>query len=304
MSFEQPTFKKNPKKEILIENTTEPEKITFEKIPLPFRKRMKEIFSKAARYISIVAILNFPFLIHPKPSEDKSLEEFNALKSQAKIELKTERITKKQRGAYRLANELIYKEITPMHYGPAYELKDVPRRLIFGRDTASAAKEDAWRMYLGKPQANNSFGISDYKPSISKENHYYYKINRFIFPDYVAHTPDKNEIKLVEVENIKSVLKEIRNDPHHKVFAGDNETDVMGIFSVTEGRDEQGSYISYYDVWDLDVFPEKEGGFFGKPLEIYDRIYYNPETFQPISEEFKNMFKGWFERQIEENLKK
>jgi hypothetical protein len=184
-----------------------------------------------------------------------------------------------------------------------YDLKDIPRRVIFGREKTSSAKEDAWRLYLGKAQEHNTFGVSEYKPSTGKENKYYYKINNFVFPDYVAHNPDKNNTKLIKVEDIKSILKEIINDPNHAVWVGDDEQDVMGIFKVSAGSDGEGSYISYYDKWDLDIFPEKGEGFFGKPLEIYDRIYYDIETFQPIKEEFRNMFKGWFEKQIDENSK-
>ena len=59
---------------------------------------------------------------------------------------------------------------------------------------------------------------------------------------------------------------------------------LMAHYKLSLGQDEKGHYLSYYDVWDLDVPLEKGGGFFGKPFEIYDRIYYDPETFEIIEE--------------------
>jgi hypothetical protein len=55
----------------------------------------------------------------------------------------------------------------------------------------------------------------------------------------------------------------------------------MGNYTWTKGEDKKGHYIAYYDKWDLDI-PIEEYGFIGKPFEIYDRIYYNPDTFEPI----------------------
>ena len=53
----------------------------------------------------------------------------------------------------------------------------------------------------------------------------------------------------------------------------------MGNYTLSEGQDEKGNYISYYDRWDLDI---PGASIIGKPFEIYDRIYYNPETFEII----------------------
>jgi len=47
---------------------------------------------------------------------------------------------------------------------------------------------------------------------------------------------------------------------------------------VTPGKDARGEYISYYDKWDINPLSglEKIGIHteFGKPIDIYDRIYY------------------------------
>jgi hypothetical protein len=50
-------------------------------------------------------------------------------------------------------------------------------------------------------------------------------------------------------------------------------------YRISIGEDNRGSYISYYDIWDLNV--PSEGNKLtkvGHPFEVYDRIYYNPKT--------------------------
>ena len=60
---------------------------------------------------------------------------------------------------------------------------------------------------------------------------------------------------------------------------------IMVNYKLSRGQDEKGYYISYYDIWNLEGSTEGEEGLLGKPFEIYDRIYYNPETFEIIDEE-------------------
>jgi hypothetical protein len=58
---------------------------------------------------------------------------------------------------------------------------------------------------------------------------------------------------------------------------------VMGNFTMGKGEDDAGPYISYYDRWNLEkISLEGDGGFFGKGFEIYDRLHYDPETFEPF----------------------
>ena len=52
----------------------------------------------------------------------------------------------------------------------------------------------------------------------------------------------------------------------------------LGHFKMALGHDEKGYYISYHDVWNLEP-----GGIsldFGKPFEIYDRIYFDPQKIE------------------------
>jgi len=57
---------------------------------------------------------------------------------------------------------------------------------------------------------------------------------------------------------------------------------IMGRFKLSLGKDNLGSYISYYDKWDL--ANNQLEGIIGKAFEIYDRIYYNPNTFEPFQQ--------------------
>lgn len=197
---------------------------------------------------------------------------------------------------------------------------------------------DAFRMYLGRPQINNTFDISDYKPSSTKDNNnpIYYKINTPDVEDFMlgsyfdyedgwkdilqiteASLPEsrkqkENAIKTLKevggkdkrVEGIiqfydeiikkdEKVIKDILATPTEKrkqrkydfsktgrigVKSDREELDaaspgIMGQYTMDRGKDERGEYISYYDKWDL-----KGSVGVGKPLEIYDRIYFDPST--------------------------
>ncbi|MDE1970686.1 MAG: hypothetical protein KGI50_03885 [Patescibacteria group bacterium] len=75
-----------------------------------------------------------------------------------------------------------------------------------------------------------------------------------------------------------------------KSSADDLRVGVMGEFKISRGKDNHGHYISYYDRWDLGgeriggIKIEGENGFLGTPYEIYDRIYYNPKTYEVIAQ--------------------
>jgi hypothetical protein len=141
---------------------------------------------------------------------------------------------------------------------------------IWGKTT-----EDAWRLYLGIPQAHNTFGISDYQPSKHKEVKYYFKINDFfekLFQHYPYSSLPRSDTLRMYVLGIGAKRHKIKKDQ----IAG-----IMGDYTMSIGEDEKGSYVSYYDKWDLDQIPIEKNGFVGKPYEIYDRLYYDPETFEP-----------------------
>lgn len=172
-------------------------------------------------------------------------------------------------------------------------------------------REDAWRMYLGLPQEHGTFTISEERPAQATEDTYYYAVPGWLesyafLSDVRSHSWEKREpaeivAKLVNAIEQTEHLERgqtLRDDELGIIEkAGDDSVvladrrkgkdrgiayGLLGQFTLSRGQDERGSYISYYDEWDLGPTMEGEEGLFGQPFEIYDRIYYNPETFEPL----------------------
>lgn len=215
-------------------------------------------------------------------------ESFHEMVERAKSEMADSGITSEQRKAYiPFVNDLIFEGVVPIDYGvggdypiignlgiPIEKIKEFVPNIVFGKPDSYSNKErdDAWRLYLGLPQNNDTFGISDFQPGNSKEKKYYYKIN-----DYwklMIEKYDKDYQKMIRellVEADKGGVS--HNEPG--IF-------IMKDFRLQKGEDEMGTYISYYDNWNLDMFPLEKNGFFGMPFEVYDRYYYDPVTFEPV----------------------
>jgi peptidoglycan hydrolase-like protein with peptidoglycan-binding domain len=123
-------------------------------------------------------------------------------------------------------------------------------------------KLDALNLYAGVPQKNNTFRISNYKPSTSKDNINYYTFNkqddRFV----------KNLIDYAYLKSKGAIDGSAKDyDIDVKGLVPDQEKNVMGNYKMSTGKDDRGTYVSFYDKWDLALMD------FGKPFEIYDRIY-------------------------------
>ncbi len=67
-----------------------------------------------------------------------------------------------------------------------------------------------------------------------------------------------------------------------KKYPNTDVNNLLNNYTVSLGQDEKGCYISYYDKWDLNTSTENSGKGFGHAFEIYDRVYYNPETGEII----------------------
>ncbi|MFH0952070.1 MAG: hypothetical protein V1838_02660 [Patescibacteria group bacterium] len=267
-------------------------------------------------------------------------------RTRAEDELMTKGITTEQQEAYKPGiSELLYRTITPKGYqslwrvikqGPSNLLNRAERiippedeRDIEYRAQENPDREDAWRLYLGLPQRNNTFGISEYQPSKSQEDKYYYRINNWaerfaksfkpetfdqvddmtytrnhLIPELLGILDDLDGIDRDNYEDYNSKhgvpwMPVIRNGEIVlgsaivcDAPAGNDQFDdrrtigIMGAFHLSKGEDEQGHYISYYDKWDLAESPtEGVHGGLGKSFEIYDRIYYDPETHMIIGPE-------------------
>lgn len=121
-----------------------------------------------------------------------------------------------------------------------------------------ANRMDAYNLYLGIPQKNNTLEVSNQVPSKSTEkNKTYYKYN--------DEAKNKLAKELIDWANTNSEEKGVLTDL--KQF-------VMGDYTVSKGKDKRGNYISYYDKWDLDPIGSQVKSLdYGKPFEMYDKIY-------------------------------
>jgi len=309
-------------------------------------------------------------------------------------QLEQEGITDERRAAYMpVVSDFLYRAITPLGYQSMWDVvRNMPENIFSEEERVQRGRgpllermtdakfkkseiperEDAWRLYLGLPQQNHTFGISRFRPEKSHENRYYYRINHWLERcmepanaghesnfnpmQRIVHTidvaPRLHELKRQTVQAYKayseannnlhsfeqSHLDVLARVPHEElptpirneldrlkkendarfqmqhelnisldrlqqgtvshefvddlsiIFvddraneAGDSRAGIMGNFKISVGEDERGHYISYYDRWDLGANPvEGEEGLLGRPFEIYDRIYYNPSTYEVI----------------------
>lgn len=186
----------------------------------------------------------------------------------------------------------IYKNINKKYqklaHKQAYSSKTSGPHQIIGN------REDAWRLYLGLNQEYETFDISNYKPSRGNEDKYYFSIKNFwqgfsglstLDSKYIQQLNENLDLKevnfLLEEEGIKGKIMILSHLPDKKMILRDFNSNIMGNYTLGLGQDHNGSYIYYYDNWDLSSqFAENlvmKG--VGKPYEIYDRLYYNPVDF-------------------------
>ncbi|MEX2028935.1 MAG: hypothetical protein WD963_00425 [Candidatus Paceibacterota bacterium] len=252
------------------------------------------LFPKTKSFGKVFRKLATASLLAMGPVSAPNIETPGVRLSRAKIEMETTGITSEQRSAYVPGvTEIIYKTITPYGYEGHRELlhdlkKNIKEPHKRTEQMASLPREDAWRLYLGLPQQNRTFAISDYKPSKSQEDNFYYKMPEF-WGHYIYFVMKRT--KTEKIEDAIKVLAEVASEKdidkaesiagfearHDREFWGMN---VMGRFNLSTGKDERGSYISYYDKWDLDAKIESNK-IIGKPFEIYDRLYFDEVTFKP-----------------------
>ncbi len=152
---------------------------------------------------------------------------------------------------------------------------------------------DPWRVYLGLPQLYGTLSVSQFKPTVNsgdQQNKQYYKINNFL-DNYAKNST----ISQTSAEAIKIMVNQVqlfgkKTGTGLSVIENDfGQSGIMGGYTLSLGEDASGKYISYYDNWKLassDGRGSLEGtsGLVGTPFEIYDRIYYNPDTFEPITD--------------------
>ena len=109
--------------------------------------------------------------------------------------------------------------------------------------------QDSWNLYMGYPQKNNTFSVSQTKPKGGTEP-YYLSLNR---------TPN---LDTTDQSNVISTTKS-----GNAILNNFN----LGDYTVGKGN----GYQSYYDKWDINPFGSGDMPFpqVGKPLNIYGRKY-------------------------------
>jgi len=141
------------------------------------------------------------------------------------------------------------------------------------------ASSDAWNMYLGFDQEHDTYGISKYKPSSSKnKNAKYYSFN---WDDDIWDEVIDNKIF-----NLKTGQSKYIKDSGSGGFTLKN-------YKLGKGYDKELKlpYISYYDKNDYNIdfgsFGLKGEDIVGESFEVYDRMYYDPKTKKRVFPESK-----------------
>ena len=159
--------------------------------------------------------------------------------------------------------------------------KDVPLRDWQGDYHVS---EEAWRLALGLPTKSKYISPSKYKPSkASDPNAQYYSLNNVYDPQKLIDAYiQKAQGKPGQTVQMDALSPYIINQD---MMTTDNEipftqTDPLQKFSLSQGEDERGRYISIYDKYDFNV-PHMDDVVYGsnrKPYEFYDRFYYKKDA--------------------------
>lgn len=145
---------------------------------------------------------------------------------------------------------------------------------------------DLYNYYSGQPLQHKALEISKNKPTNAKDiNAEYISINNDNFKKQVVwnyNRVSKYGVRKNPKNNKFEEESKTGKDTYNVSSYTDafdervNEDKTLGHYTVSKGKDEKGDYISYYDRFDTTVgkgeaIHEKLG--FGKPFEIYDRIY-------------------------------
>lgn len=210
-------------------------------------------------------------------------------------------ITDNQRKAFTpVLSDALSKYVKPISYeeGVISKLKDIPKNIKQGgwkndpyfKDYAHTGKrEDAWNLYLGKPQKNNTFRYSEtvpksmYYPEL-KNNLDIYNLNyEDDLADFVKYMDKSKTSKYSDLVSGNTIYPSDAG-----VMGGYNLTRVDGNFpNIGKG------IVEYNDIWDLHPKTTMRS-LFPKPIAnntwLNDNVFYkkNPNgSFSPREIELK-----------------
>jgi hypothetical protein len=189
------------------------------------------------------------------------------LVQQKQEELDTYGITNEQTQNKSLIAERLHSNLYPGSYdnpfGRVFDAVVLNKKSEFKNDSVKSTRQDLFDMLLGYPQTDKSLKISKYKPKNSKDK-YYYALNKG--DENVLKDSDSNGY-----DYIKDVSSGMPNNSNTIVGGGE-----FGKYTLGKTKD----YLSYYDKWDINPFGngnDKPLMELGKPLNIYDRKYFNDD---------------------------
>ena len=207
----------------------------------------------------------------------------------------------------RLYNAIVLDRKEPMREleEERIELLYDPSNPDYSSDQAvEAERQDLLSLMLGQDQKYGSIEPATYKPTDAEDPDAEYERSRV--------TEGQIKDQLINPYVPPSLSRGYKADEGGN-YIGDG-TDladliidkgsygaVLGNYTLDKGVDEKGHYISYYDKWDvnplsrldkhsnttimsrgLDQAIQSAVGI--TPAEVYGRVYYDPETGQPIDE--------------------
>ena len=172
---------------------------------------------------------------------------------------------------------------------------------------------DLYRYYGGLPLQNNILQYSKTAPTDSKDkNAKYISLNKDqVFLDEVwrnylrvnsgnlSTTSQGDKEKKVKdgVWRVSGYSSGGRGHHRTKKQGNAHHSNAIGRYKISEGEDDKGHFIQYYDQFDQGTGSGGMGIYdfiedvtnVRKPFEIYDRIYYNPRTMKrTYKEDFKD----------------
>jgi hypothetical protein len=152
-------------------------------------------------------------------------------------------------------------------------------------DINAQGRDDLWATYLGLPQKYETLVPSEYRPTRAKDENAVYSSLRPELAERLISSASYFVQPHIQGSGLKRLVHELRANGGSRVF-NDWDTTLLGNFTMSEGSDEKGPYVSYYDKWDLDHNLAKGlaslTGIGKNPPEIYGRAYYDPKTFELI----------------------
>ena len=170
-----------------------------------------------------------------------------------------------------------------------------------GEDSYRDERIDLLHMLMGKEQITNSIEESIYKPTDSENKDAKYYRSKTTERDIVMDLYRANGSAYPPYEGDTTTLIDLINKiPSEKGKSKHVHNNILNTYQLSRGEDKKGSYIAYYDEWDVNPF-KKYNKTLGDlsdfvtedilkltPPEIYGRIYYDKKTGEFLNTEKLN----------------